>query len=171
MKLNIKSAGFTLVELLIVVVVMGILAAAVIPQFSSSTDDARLSTMDTNLAELRGSVELYYHQHNSTYPGANKDTDGTAVATTAEAATALVKQLTLYSDVTGKTSTTKTATCKYGPYVKKAMPVNPFNELTSVKCDITTTDVTTATSDGTTGWLFYVKTGTLVANDGAHDAR
>src|SRR5262245_7928139 len=90
------TRGFTLVELLIVVVVLGILAAAVIPQFTNSTDNARLSTLDTNLAEMRGAVELYYHQHNSVYPGATRDTDGAAVATAGEAATAIVKQLTLY---------------------------------------------------------------------------
>jgi prepilin-type N-terminal cleavage/methylation domain-containing protein len=165
------SRGFTLVELLIVVVVLGILAAAVIPQFSSSTDDARLATLDMNLAELRSSVELFYHQHVSFYPGAKKETDGSDVATAAEAATAFVKQLTLYTDLSGKTSTTKSATYKFGPYIKRAMPVNPFTSLNSLKCDISTTDVTTAASDGTTGWLFYIKTGTLIANDGSHDSR
>jgi len=167
----IESRGFTLVELLIVVVVLGILAAAVIPQFTNSTDNARLSTLDTNLAEMRGAVELYYHQHNSTYPGANKETDGTAASTGAEAQTAFVKQLTLYSDATGKTSVSKTAVFKYGPYIKHSVPSNPFNDLTTVKCDIATTDVTKAQSDGTTGWLFYVLTGGLIANDGAHDTR
>lgn len=165
------NRGFTLVELLIVVVVLGILAAAVIPQFTDSTDNARLSTLDTNLAELRGAVELYYHQHNSTYPGVQKDDGSGAAGTAAEAEAAFVKQLTLYSDMAGKTSTSKSATFKYGPYVKKGLPPNPFNSLSTIKCDIATTDVTTATSSGTTGWLFYVKTGTLIANDGAHDAR
>lgn len=165
------SRGFTLVELLIVVIVLGILAAAVIPQFSSSTEEARLSTLDTNLSQLRGAIELYYHQHSATYPGANKVTDGSAVATTAEAATAFVQQLTLYTSSTGVTSTTKDATYKYGPYIKRAVPVNPFNDMSTVACDIATTDITSVTTDGTTGWKFYVGTGIFVANDGAHDSR
>ena len=40
MKLN-KQAGFTLIEMLIVVLLLGILAMLIIPQISVSTDDAR----------------------------------------------------------------------------------------------------------------------------------
>src|SRR5690606_30462230 len=45
-------SGFTLVELLIVVVILAILAAAVIPTFTDSTTDARASTALTNLNVL-----------------------------------------------------------------------------------------------------------------------
>lgn len=168
----VHSRGFTLVELLIVVIVMGILAAAVVPQFSDSTEDAKYSTLDTNLSELRGAVELYYHQHGGKYPGAVKETDGTtAPANAAEAATATVAQLTLFTDANGKSANSKDATHKYGPYIKRAVPVNPFNNLNTVKCDIATTDITAVASTGDTGWLFFVKTGVLIANDGANDAR
>jgi general secretion pathway protein G len=165
------SRGFTLVELLIVVIVLGILAAAVIPQFSGSTDEARLSTLDTDLSQLRGAIELYYHQHSSIYPGANREIDAAPVATAAEAKSAFVSQLTLYSSATGVTSTTKDATYKYGPYIRRALPVNPFNDNSDVLCDIATTDITSLTTDGSTGWKFYVNTGILVANDGSHDNR
>jgi prepilin-type N-terminal cleavage/methylation domain-containing protein len=66
-----KGEGFTLVELLIVVIILGILAAVAIPQFGSSTDDAKLSTMTSNLSSLRNAVELYKQEHNnyiSAYP-------------------------------------------------------------------------------------------------------
>jgi hypothetical protein len=123
------------------------------------------------MAELRSSVELYYHQHNAIYPGAKKYTDGSSVGTTAEADTAFVKQMTLYSAATGKTAVTKTDVYKYGPYLKKGLPKNPFNDLTNCKTDITTTDISAATSSGTCGWKFYVKTGRLLADDGQHDTR
>jgi prepilin-type N-terminal cleavage/methylation domain-containing protein len=165
------SSGFTLVELLVVVVILGVLAAIAIPQFTSNTEDAKLAALDSSLAELRNSVELYYHQHNAIYPGAKKYTDGGNVSTGAEADTAFVKQMTLYSAATGKTSTSRSDTYKYGPYVKKGLPKNPFNDLIAVKCDITTTDISAATSSGTAAWKFYVKTGRLLADDGAHDSR
>ncbi len=56
-------AGFTLVELLIVVIILAILAAIVIPQFSSATRDTQESALDANLAGLRNAIELYKVQH------------------------------------------------------------------------------------------------------------
>ncbi len=166
-----RRSGFTLVELLIVVVILGVLAAIAIPQFTSNTEDAKLAAVDTSLSELRNAVEMYYHQHNAAYPGAKKYTDGTAVSSTSEADTAFVKQLTLYSAATGVAVKIKDAAHPYGPYLKKGIPTNPFNSLATVVTDITTTDISTAASSGSGGWKFYVKTGRLLANDGSHDAR
>jgi len=163
-------SGFTLVELLIVVIILGVLAAIAIPQFGSNTEDAKVASLDTSLTELRNAIELYYHQHGGVYPGAVKETDGTAVATAGEAQAAFVKQLMLYSSSAGVTNGSKDATYKYGPYVKKGIPTNPFNNLSTVVCDIATTDISTVASGGTAGWKFYVKTGRLIADDGAHDS-
>ena len=49
-----RRYAFTLVELLIVVIILGILAAVVIPQFSDASTDARVSSLTTNLATIRG---------------------------------------------------------------------------------------------------------------------
>ncbi|MCK4305108.1 MAG: type II secretion system protein [Candidatus Eisenbacteria sp.] len=165
-----SQSGFTLVELLIVVIILGVLAAIAIPQFGSNTEDAKLSSLDTTISELRNAIEMYYHQHKCVYPGAKKQTDGSDVGTAGEAATAFENQLLLYSADTGVTSATKDATHKYGPYLKKALPTNPFNNLGTVVCDITTTDITSVASGGTAGWKFYIKTGRLIADDGAHDS-
>ena len=59
--------AFTLVELLIVVIILGILAAVVIPQFSDASEDARLSSLTTNLQTIRGQIELYHIQY-GVYP-------------------------------------------------------------------------------------------------------
>lgn len=167
---RIRQSGFTLVELLIVVIILAILAAIVVPQFGSSTEDAQASTLKADLAQMRSAVELYYHQHNSRYPGETKETDGTATTTAAEAEAAFPPQLTQYTDINGQASGTKSATFKFGPYLKQLnLPVNPFMTgvtADDVDADIAVVDVTTApTSDGNSGWKFYVGTGRLVAND------
>ena len=63
-----RRNAFTLVELLIVVIILGILAAVVIPQFSDASTDARVSSLTTNLATIRGQIEFYKMQHTGKYP-------------------------------------------------------------------------------------------------------
>ena len=165
-----NEEGFTLVELLIVVIILGILAAVAIPQFGSSTDDAKLSTLRSSLGSMRNAVELYYHEHNTVYPGEVLETDGTTATTAVTCPQAFTYQLSRYSDMTGVTAVGSSAGAK-GPYMKKAaLPKNPYNNLDTVKCDIVTNDITSVTTDNTTGWLFYTQTGRFVANDGNHDS-
>ena len=81
-----SNGGFTLVEILIVVVILGILAAIVIPQFTQASTEARESSLVSNLQTIRSQIELYKIQHND-----NPPTD----ATTFEA------QMTGLTDVDG----------------------------------------------------------------------
>lgn len=62
------SRAFTLVEILIVVVILGILAAIVVPQFSKATSDAQKTATLDQLAKLRRSVNMYYVQNTNTWP-------------------------------------------------------------------------------------------------------
>ena len=165
------QSGFTLIEMLVVVIILGILAMIIVPQITVSTEDASVNTLQTNLNGVRTQIELYAAQHGNDYPGAKK-TDGTGVDTAAaDLPDAFVDQLTLYTDAKGKTSADVDKTnYPYGPYLKTGLPMNPFNDLNDVTCDITTTDVTTRDSSGAgTGWKYYVKTGVFFAADGAHD--
>lgn len=70
--------GFTLVEILIVVVILGILAAIVIPQFTDASVDAKTARIRTDLQTMRSQIELYKIQHNDTEPNTLGDlvTDG-----------------------------------------------------------------------------------------------
>lgn len=68
MKVTRKN-GFTLVEILIVVVILGILAAIVIPQFSSASQEAKESNLKSNLQAIRSQVQLYNIKE-GTYPTA-----------------------------------------------------------------------------------------------------
>ncbi len=61
--------GFSLVELMIVVAVLGILAAIVVPQFQSQATQAKESAAKSNLRTLRGAIELYTTQHSGIPPG------------------------------------------------------------------------------------------------------
>ncbi|MBT5381555.1 MAG: prepilin-type N-terminal cleavage/methylation domain-containing protein [Phycisphaerae bacterium] len=64
------ARGFTLIEILIVVVILGILAAVIIPQFTNAADDASVSSARTQLQTMRSQVELYRSQVGS-YPAAS----------------------------------------------------------------------------------------------------
>lgn len=163
-----RWSGFTLIEMMIVIVILGILAMVIVPQISSSTDEAKVSTLRTNLSALRSAVEIYYAHHNAIYPASALPATRPADVTTLPESFAA--QLTRYTDVNGNISNSKDATYKYGPYVKGEMSLNPFNEDRDVVVDNAETDITVKASDGTTGWKFYSLTGVFMANDGAHDA-
>ncbi len=60
--------GFTLVEILIVVVILGILAAIVIPQFTNASTEAKESNLKSNLQTVRAQLELYKLRNNDTPP-------------------------------------------------------------------------------------------------------
>lgn len=165
-----NQAGFTLIEILIVVILLGILATIIIPQVSVSTDDAKYNALKTNLGNIRGAIEIYYYQHGNQYPGQVSAADGTATLDAAAARVAFIAQLTMYTDVDGGTAVAKNGTYKYGPYLKGGLPSNPYNDNSDVICDMDTNDITAKTSSGTgKGWKFYTKTGVLLSDDGDHD--
>jgi len=62
---NLIRRGFTLIEILIVVVILGILAAVVVPQFTNAADDANDAAVRSQLQTLRGQIELYRAQNSA----------------------------------------------------------------------------------------------------------
>jgi general secretion pathway protein G len=62
------TRGFTLVEILIVVVILGILAAIVIPQFTEASTEAKTSRLASDLQTMRSQIELYKVQHSDAAP-------------------------------------------------------------------------------------------------------
>ena len=165
--------GFTLVELLIVVIILAILAAIVVPQFASTTDDAKLSALDTTLANMRSAIDLYYQQHGK-YPGAVVSNGGTCDAgaadttgSTANSSPAFIAQLTRYTNSAGLACTGTGVNYKYGPYLKKdALPDNPItgvNTLAVVAAG--TLGLASVLTDGSGGWKYDTKTGQFIADD------
>jgi len=68
-----RNRAFTLVEILIVVVILGILAAIVVPQFTNAANDARGGNITTQLQTLNSQVELYAARNNGAYPDLQAD--------------------------------------------------------------------------------------------------
>jgi prepilin-type N-terminal cleavage/methylation domain-containing protein len=172
-KRNLQK-GFTLVELLIVVIILAILAAIVVPQFSSSTDDAKLSALDTNLGTMRSTIEIFRAQH-GIYPGAAAPS-GTSIATgcttagtnTATAA-GFIDQMKYATDVNGFScqvvAAGSEANFRFGPYMRNGIPDEPTTNKGSAAADIaiTTAGTKLAGASTATGWKYDSKSGEFIA--------
>lgn len=169
-----RQSGFTLVELLIVVIILAILAAIVIPQFSSATTDAQEAALDSNLGSLRNAIELYKAQHiatgtNSGYPGSAASSTGCTTKGSGGANTnqAFSDHLLMYTDASGNTCTVGDATTyKFGPYLRKGTPTDPITQKGSAVADIvvTSTGAKLAPAAATGGWAYDTKSGEIVMN-------
>ena len=144
-----KRNGFTLVEILIVVVILGILAAIVIPQFSDASEQANLSSLTSNLQTVRSQIQLYKIQHNGALPGA-----GTASFTAA---------LTGVTSIAGATVAVGTSGA-VGPYLQ-AIPKNPYISDNTINNVVTTGTTNPTTASTTAGWFFNTSTGSFLAVD------
>jgi prepilin-type N-terminal cleavage/methylation domain-containing protein len=137
-----RRNAFTLVEVLLVVVIMAILAATVIPQFSTSSEDAKESTLAFNIHTLRSQIELYKLHHK-----------GNAPAITAGD----LPQLTTGTNVDGATGTPGDE-YPYGPYLVNGVPPNPITGISTVTAQATWPP---SAETETGGWLYHEATGQI----------
>jgi general secretion pathway protein G len=150
-KMRAKS-GFTLVEILIVVVILGILAAIVIPQFTNASQEARESALVSDLQSVRSQIELYKIQHiGDRLPGI---AGGASFNVCMEG----------YTDKNGVEVAQGTAGA-LGKYMEK-IPVNPFSTIDTVANPllIVRTDGAAAGAD-TEHWRYDSTTGAFQADD------
>jgi len=134
--------GFTLVEILIVVVILGILAAIVIPQFTQASTEAKTNSLASDLQTLRSQIELYKVQHNDVPP----------------TLAGFPTQMIYCTDITGATAATPSKVrvdpYNFGPYLER-VPENPFNGSATLAA---------AAADGV-GWAYTAATGEIRAGD------
>ncbi len=140
-----SAAGFTLVEILIVVVILGILASIVIPQFSDATQASRESTLRMDLHRIRIQLELYKEHHNGYPPLATFE----AVMT---------RPTNAAGDVAPAGTAPGTTTYSHGPYLL-SLPRNP---------KIMDSQPLIGNGEpGTSHWHYDASSGVFRANDSA----
>ncbi|MCI7024325.1 MAG: type II secretion system GspH family protein [Campylobacter sp.] len=66
--------GFTMIELIFVIVILGILASVAIPRLAATREDAEISTTIANLRTLVSEASAYYVAHGTFSPGGNNAT-------------------------------------------------------------------------------------------------
>jgi prepilin-type N-terminal cleavage/methylation domain-containing protein len=142
---NPPAHGFTLVEILIVVIILAIIAAVVMPQFGQATTDSRSAALMSDVQTLRRQLQVYKAEHLNAYPGTN-----------------LVAQMTLYSDTSGSTNAAQSSTFPHGPYVV-SFPKNPVSGDATVRFATNAGDLFVAPLvDG--GWYYNAITGEFRAD-------
>lgn len=147
-----QARGFSLVELVIVVVIVGLLAAIAIPRFSRGAAGATESALAGDLAVLRNAIEMYAAEHNGTFP---------------ETAT-FANELTLYTDAAGNTNASKTAVFEFGSYLHSVPKLKDGTAAGDDGILAVTGSPSTETPAGNVGWLYNENTGQIWANETEH---
>lgn len=140
--------AFSLVEMAVVMVIVGVLAAIAVPRVSRAGSGAKEAALRQELKILRSAIELYSAEHGGQYPSVGN----------------FEEQLTLYTDFDGDAQPTPDTTHIFGPYLTK-VPELPAGE------EEGSSDVGADESAGK-GWVFDAAAGTIKANAGeATDSR
>jgi general secretion pathway protein G len=141
------ARGFTLVEILIVVIILGILAAIVIPNVSNASMESKEAMLKENLRVLKTQIGVFRAQHGDVSPGyPNCDIKQSPAEET------FVAQMTMASNANGETAATNSQAYPYGPYFRE-MPANPFNKLKTVEV-LADGSAMPGAGDDSHGWIF-----------------
>ncbi len=147
------NKAFTLVEILIVVLILGIVAAVALPKFSNATTQARVSMLADDLRILRTQIAVFKGQHRGVAPGYPACNPGNAPSEDA-----FIDHLTRSSNVDGETAAPGTDGYRFGPYLRE-IPENPLNGKTSVQIvsddqDMPAEGAMPEAADDSHGWIY-----------------
>ena len=115
--------GFTLIEILIVVIILGILAGITFPQFFNATTAAKTSAVQSTAGTLRSAIGLYQVQHSGKLPGTG--------AGSSFASNQFWIDMTTQTDDAGHPYTITSTTGPFGPYMQQVAP-NVLNSNSTV---------------------------------------
>ncbi|MBN1457458.1 MAG: type II secretion system protein [Sedimentisphaerales bacterium] len=147
MKTEKQKQGFTVMEIFIVILILGIIAAIVVPKFSQASSESRLEELVSDLQMVRSQIELYKIQHKDLLPG--QFAQGGSV-----------------DEHNFKVALTVKGSDGMGPYLKK-LPKNYYVPNAKRRDSITFVNDPKANPTGKegTGWWFNAATGDFRAND------
>jgi len=109
-----KNKGFTLIEMVIVVLLVGIMAAIAIPKFLDLTGTARQAAYDNGMGALKSSVAVYLGKNDGEWPDGNSlaaSMEGTVTCTNDDPALDSAVESIVIDGIDGAYSLT-TATCE-----------------------------------------------------------
>lgn len=120
-----KRSGFTMIELIFVIVILGILAAVAIPRLAATRDDAKISKIATDLSTVVSDAGAYYtSQGNTKWNSATwKDVSNVTLATGA-----------------ANTTTAATTDIQTKVYLNADAAINCFEVVTTADGNLTITD-------------------------------
>jgi prepilin-type N-terminal cleavage/methylation domain-containing protein len=158
-----RRGGFTLIEILIVVTILGILAAIVVPELSSASRQAREGVMKDDLRFMREQITRYRIQHDDVPPGYP---GGSIVAVPSE--TDFINQMIRYTDVRGGTAAAYTEVFRYGPYLTR-IPDNPLTGVSAVLVVPNGGAIPAPDKTQPYGWMYKPETMEFVPNSPGTD--
>ena len=124
--------------MLLVTVILGVLAAGVVPQFTHAAGEPRLGALQARLLHVRAQLEAYRLEHQGQYP----------------TLTAFKAQMTEATRADGSHARLGTLDFPFGPYLD-CVPVNPYTDTATVDTGPV----------GTSAWYYNQATGEFLAND------
>ena len=152
------TRAFTIIEILIVVVVLGILAAIVLPQFSNASNVARQNSLKDDLRYLRTQILVFKAQHRDVPPGYPA---GNTAALPTEAA--FVEQMTKPTNERCQVGAAPGPAFPHGPYIQK-VPSNPINSKSQILVVKNGDAMPVAYQGAAYGWIYKPETQEIIAN-------